>query len=160
MAFSWDIIIIVTQSNIQNRDNLKQNSPTNLPQMQPEDDIKIFTCPFNGYHKLFDKRKHQFHMARCKDRRGKSLYNCKFYHMHIYTSIEELLQHEVTCDRKPLKVEEDQMILDPVVQEERFPSATYCKYNYEHVFKTMGDREFHEMNCPNKAEMEVKLSVS
>jgi len=62
-------------------------------------EVKLFVCPFNAYHKLYDHRKYQFHIARCKDRRGKSLFHCKYFHMHISTSIESLLQHETECDR-------------------------------------------------------------
>ena len=52
----------------------------------------VFICPFNAYHKIFDHRKHMFHIARCKDRRGKSMFHCKYKHAHIYTSLELLLQ--------------------------------------------------------------------
>jgi len=55
---------------------------------------KVFTCPFNGYHKQFDYRKHQFHIARCKDRRGKTVYTCEFYPQHIYIRVEDLIAHE------------------------------------------------------------------
>ena len=55
---------------------------------------KVFTCPFNGYHKSFDYRKHKFHIARCKDRRGKTIFNCQYFPGHIYTSVEQLLDHE------------------------------------------------------------------
>lgn len=130
--------------------------------MQDDQEIKIFTCPFNAYHKLYDNRKHQFHIARCKDRRGKSLYHCKFYHMHIYTTVQELLQHELTCERKPIKKEEENPVseLSLLDNKVRCPSATFCKYNYEHSYKTLEDREHHEKTCPNKVEMEFKLSQS
>jgi len=59
-----------------------------------EDSRCVFLCPFNGYHKMFDQRKFQFHVARCKDRRGKQVFNCQYYHAHIYTSLQSLLQHE------------------------------------------------------------------
>ena len=55
---------------------------------------KVFLCPFNGYHKIFDGRKFQFHIARCKDRRGKSVFHCQYYHGHIYIDLQELLKHE------------------------------------------------------------------
>ena len=32
--------------------------------------LKLFYCPFNPNHKTYDNRKHNFHVARCKDRRG------------------------------------------------------------------------------------------
>lgn len=57
----------------------------------------VFVCPFNGYHKLFDYRKLQFHVAKCKDRRGKALYHCKYTHSHIHTSVDALLAHEAIC---------------------------------------------------------------
>lgn len=70
-------------------------------------DIKIFVCPYNAYHKLYDNRKFTFHIARCKDRRGKSTFHCRYFHMHIFTSVEQLEQHELTCDRKPTKTESE-----------------------------------------------------
>ena len=39
-------------------------------------EVSAFTCPFNNYHKQFDRRKFLFHIARCKDRRGKTIYTC------------------------------------------------------------------------------------
>jgi hypothetical protein len=125
-------------------------------------EIKIFLCPFNPYHKLYDNRKYQFHMARCKDRRGQSLYHCQYFHMHIFTKIETLLQHEITCDRRPIKsdISLDLLNRHTLDNKERFPSATYCKYNYEHVFKTLADRELHEKSCPNRQEFEQKINIS
>ena len=99
----------------------------------------VFICPFNAYHKIFDHRKHMFHIARCKDRRGKSMFHCKYKHAHIYTSLELLLQHEQTCD---CKTEERQDAL--MIDQERHPSATYCKFNFEHCFRSLADRDSHE----------------
>lgn len=121
---------------------------------QPE--IKIFYCPFNAYHKLYDNRKLQFHIARCKDKRGKSLYHCKYFHPHIFTELPALYEHERTCERKTVKDEED----FEMVQQERNPSKTFCKYNYEHEFLSLADRETHEAVCPNKHEFERKFSQS
>ena len=54
----------------------------------------VFMCPFNNYHKSYDYRKHKFHIARCKDRRGKSIYTCQYFPGHIYIKVEDLIQHE------------------------------------------------------------------
>ena len=130
--------------------------------MQDDLDIKVFLCPFNPYHKLYDFRKHQFHIARCKDRRGKSLFHCRYHHSHTYTSVHELLQHELTCERKPIKLEDELTTteeLEPLQKdEERLPSVTYCKYSWEHAYKTIPEREMHEKTCPNRVEMEFKMS--
>ena len=69
------------------------NNPT---AEQNQNASKVFICPFNGYHKIFDFRKFQFHIARCKDRRGKSVFHCQYYHGHIYVDLQELLKHEKT----------------------------------------------------------------
>ena len=53
-----------------------------------------FLCPFNNYHKQFDRRKFLFHIARCKDRRGKTVYSCQYSSEHIYISIDKLIDHE------------------------------------------------------------------
>ena len=122
------------------------------------ENIKIFVCPFNPYHKLYDNRKFTFHIARCKDRRGKSTFHCRYFHMHIFTNEEQVEQHELTCDRKPLKSESEFNFTQPQIQGTRMPSQTFCKYNCEHVFKTLEDREHHEETCPDKGAMEVKLN--
>jgi hypothetical protein len=123
-------------------------------------ELKIFLCPFNSYHKLYDNRKLTFHIARCKDRRGKSLYHCKYFHMHIFTDLHALFEHEATCDRQPPKSEASALSPTNEIEEERKPSATFCKYNCEHKFKTLEEREHHESICPNKQEFERKTSFS
>ena len=61
---------------------------------------KVFLCPFNHYHKSYDYRKHKFHIARCKDRRGKTIYPCKYFPGHIFIKVEELIQHEKECPHR------------------------------------------------------------
>jgi len=66
--------------------------------------------------------------------------------MHIFTTVDELVLHEKTCERK-VKSESDVVMEitnnrdDP---DKRQPSACYCKYNHEHVYKTLEDRASHE----------------
>jgi len=75
--------------------------------------------------------------------------------------VHELLQHELTCERKPIKLEDEltAVELDPLQKdEERLPSVTYCKYSCEHAYKTIPEREMHEKTCPDRVEMEFKVS--
>ena len=55
---------------------------------------KEFICPFNSYHRAFDSRKHKYHISRCKDRRGKTIYACVFFSGHIYVKVQDLIEHE------------------------------------------------------------------
>ena len=55
---------------------------------------RVFLCPFNNYHKAYDYRKHKFHIARCKDRRGKTIYTCQYFPGHIFIRAHDLIQHE------------------------------------------------------------------
>ena len=49
-----------------------------------ESENPMLLCPFNAYHKLPDCRKYAFHVSRCGDRRGKSVYRCTHNQAHIY----------------------------------------------------------------------------
>lgn len=107
-------------------------------------------CPFNSYHKQFDRRKFLFHIARCKDRRGKTVYSCQYSSEHIFISIDKLIEHEKTeCPKRPIKIEttqeeiqlEDEDLgekdLDLAGVSKRQPAVCYCQYNVEHAFKTL-----------------------
>lgn len=54
-----------------------------------------FVCPFNAYHKLQDGRKLAFHIGRCKDRRGKTVYKCEYNFTHIFISPQAVVLHEL-----------------------------------------------------------------
>jgi hypothetical protein len=124
--------------------------------MQSEEEIKVFLCPFNPYHKSIDNRKNQYHIARCKDRRGKSLYHCRHFQQHCFTDLQQLTDHEATCDRQ-LPKQEESPFAPPQTRE---PTATYCKYNHEHTYRTLADREAHEQVCPNKTAFELNMNKS
>ena len=109
----------------------------------------FFKCPFNPYHKFYDERKYTKHVARCKERLGKSMYHCQYFNLHIFTSKEDLLAHEATCDNKPVKLEEELHGIG-AGSKERTPSVTYCKFNYEHSFRSLAKRSVHEQLCPNR----------
>ena len=120
--------------------------------MADSSDVKVFVCPFNAYHKLISSRKYQFHRARCKDRRGKSVYHCKHMSAHIFTTPEDLAHHELECEhRNPAKDE------DIPECQERQPSQTYCAYNCMHEFTTLEARRTHEETCPDRDQFESKI---
>ena len=54
----------------------------------------VFLCPFNAYHKMPDYRKLQFHISRCGDRRGKSVYRCEHNQAHLFICPQSLVMHE------------------------------------------------------------------
>jgi len=62
--------------------------------MKQDDDGKVFTCPFNGAHKLLTFTKWQFHVTRCGDRRGKEVYRCQFNTYHYSCNKKSLIDHE------------------------------------------------------------------
>lgn len=87
------------------------------------------------------------------------MYHCQYFHQHIFTSVDDLLAHEATCERKPVKREEGlELAGNGVGSNERAPSVTYCKFNWEHSFRSLAEREVHEQVCPNRREFEAKIA--
>lgn len=57
----------------------------------------IMLCPYNAHHKIENKRdKFKFHVAKCKERCGRSLYICKFDTSHMFTDSKSMISHELT----------------------------------------------------------------
>jgi len=131
---------------------------TQLNESMTMDTNKVFACPFNGYHKMYDLRKFQFHVARCKDRRGKTVWHCNYNINHIFTDQRALHDHEKICDKKIYAKSESEAGEETADDKkepdfDRKPSQCFCAYNCEHAFKTIKEREHHEQVCPNKTEV-------
>ena len=122
------------------------------------DTNKVFPCPYNAYHKMYDLRKFQFHVARCKDRRGKTVWNCQYSINHIFIDQRALHDHEKICEKRFFAKSEsgaDEETADDKKESDvdRKPTQCFCAYNCEHVFKTLKERAAHEESCPNKSEV-------
>jgi hypothetical protein len=116
---------------------------------------KIFICPFNQYHKLQEYRKWQFHITRCGDRRGKTVYACQYNTGHYFCDISRLIEHEAECEyRGKFRTRFDNT--DPEIAKNRAPLECYCAYDVEHKFTTIQDKLDHEMECPKREEHDRK----
>lgn len=120
-----------------------------------ETQTRIFICPFNQYHKLMEYRKWSFHITRCGDRKGKTVYSCQYQSSHYFTDISALMEHEAECEfRKTQKTRFDNA--DPEVAKSRPPIAVYCKYDVGHVFQNIDDCNDHMKECPKREEFMKK----
>jgi len=69
--------------------------------------MTMFMCPFNSYHKMPDFRKLQFHISRCGDRRGKNVYRCNHNQGHLFICPQSLVMHEQRCEQNPQRNSSD-----------------------------------------------------